>query len=209
MAGRHVAPNSNERRTALLILAVGSAAALASMLGNIWMVRGGVVIAVVMATIALFAAFKQIDRIRAEHSEALRYEVDQRRRLTEKHHADSVAMIERFNTRTENLNSIIIKLRSQLGAAKAELSSMRGNAAWLRSEVAERQARIDELTARIAELESRIEEESKVLALPAVDTDPQVTDIWADDEHPTLVDMKMLQLDDEFFEEEQDQRQRA
>lgn len=210
MAGRHVASSKNERNTALLILAVGSIAALASMLGNIWIVRAGVVVAILMATIALYVSFQEVKRIREEHSAALRREVEIRMEMSEKHHADSVAMIDRFNARAENLNTIIVKLRAQLGAAKSELSSMRGNAAWLRAEVAERQARIEELTARIAELEAQreaAEQEDSIVELPEAAWYPQVEDIWGEEEHPTMINLAQLHLDDEAFAE--DVRKRA
>lgn len=205
MAGRHVASSTNERNTALLILGIGAVAAAASMFGNIWVVRAGVVVAVVMATIALYVSFREVKRIRDEHSAALRRESEIRMALSDKHHADSVAMIDRFNARAENLNAIIVKLRSQLGSAKKELSAMRGNAAWLRAEVAERQARIEELAARIAELESQrdeAEQESSIVELPeASSLYPQVDDIWGEDEHPTIIDLAKLHLDEVLDED--------
>ena len=70
MAGRHVASSRNERTTALLILGIGALAAAASMFGNVWVVRAGVVVAVVMATIALYVSFHEVKRIREEHSAA-------------------------------------------------------------------------------------------------------------------------------------------
>lgn len=200
MAGRHVASSKNERTTALLILGIGAVAAFASMLGNVWVVRAGVLVAVVMATIALYVSFHEVKRIREEHSAALRRESEIRMKLSDKHHADSVAMIDRFNARAENLNQIIVKLRSQLGAAKSELSSMRGNAAWLRAEVAERQARIDELTARIAELEAQRDEEAaedSIVELPERQAlYPQVDDVWGEEEHPTIIDLSKLHIDE-------------
>lgn len=205
MSGRHFASSKNERNTALLILGIGALAAVASMFGNIWVVRAGVVVAIVMAIFSLYVSFLEVKRIREEHSEALRRESEIRMALSDKHHADSVAMIDRFNARAENLNAIIAKLRSQLGAAKKELSSMRGNAAWLRAEVAERQSRIEELTARIAELESQLDEadqEHSIVELPeASSLYPQVGDIWGEDEHPTIIDLAKLHLDEVLGED--------
>lgn len=201
MAGRRVAHNSSERNSALLILGFGSAAALASLFGNIWVVRAGVVVAVVMAAVALSVAFAQIKRIREEHNAALHHEVELRMAQSDQHHADSVAMIERFAARTDNLKAIIAKQRSQLGAAKAELSSMRGNAAWLRAEIAERQTRVDELTARLEALEAEKlaeDTEDSIVEMPETAMYPQVDDIWGDDEHPTLIDLRKLNLDEEF-----------
>ncbi|MCC2594433.1 hypothetical protein LKO27_13570 [Tessaracoccus sp. OS52] len=197
MAGRHSATPSSERRIALTILLVGTVVAVASMLGGIWIVRAGVVLAVAMAFTAATLAWKQLERERELHSEEIREQISARVALSEKHHADSVAMIERFTARTDNLKAVIVTLRRQLGAANAELSSMRGNAVWLRAEVAERQARIDALTAKIAELEA--EHSEKLVLLPrhgaSASLHPSADDIWGEDEHPTMVDLAKLQLD--------------
>lgn len=203
MAGRRVAPNSSERNAALIILTVGSAAALASLFGSIWVVRAGVVVAVAMAVVALVVSFAQIKRLQEEHARELRHEVELRTAAAERHHADSVAMIDRFNQRAASLNSVITQLRSQLAAARSELSTMRGNAAWLRGEVAERQARVEALNARIAELEQQLRgaeereaEESRIIELVPDRPSPSVEDIWGDDEHPTLVDIRMVNIDE-------------
>ncbi|RRD45839.1 hypothetical protein [Tessaracoccus sp. OH4464_COT-324] len=196
MTGRHEAPQKNERRAALLILGIGSAAALSSTLGSLWVVRAGVGVAVIMAILVVWVVFREIDELRKQHAEELRNEVQLRIQAIDKHHAESVALIERFNARAEGLNNIIQKLRSQLAAAKAELSSMRGNAAWLRAEVAERQARVAELETRVAELERKELDAAERLV------DPQVEDIWSADEHPTVIDLSRLQIKEVL--EEQD-----
>lgn len=161
MSGRHVEKNPHERAIAITILAVGSAVVLGSLLGGIWMVRTGAVIGVIMALAAVGVSWLELKRERAEHREELKRQVAFRIEQAEKHHAESVAMIERFNERAQNLKSMIAKLRRQLGAANSELSTMRGNAAWLRGEVSERQARIDALEAKISELEARLVEAEK------------------------------------------------
>ena len=161
MSGRHVEKNPHERAIAITILAVGSAVVLGSLLGGIWMVRAGAVIGVIMALAAVGVSWLELKRERAEHREELKRQVAFRIEQAEKHHAESVAMIERFNERAQNLKSMIAKLRRQLGAANSELSTMRGNAAWLRGEVSERQARIDALEAKISELEARLVEAEK------------------------------------------------
>lgn len=192
MVGRRVAKSSSERNSALLILVLGSAAALASLFGSIWVVRAGVVVAVVMAAVALYVALARVKSLREEHAVQLRREVELRMAAADRHHADSVAMIERFDARVENLNTVIAQLRARLAAALGELSTMRGNAAFLRAEVAERQAQVEALTARIAELEAA--QESKIIELP--DISPSADDIWGTDEHPTMVDLRQLRLDE-------------
>ncbi|MDF1487731.1 hypothetical protein [Tessaracoccus caeni] len=192
MAGSRVSRPLSERSIALTILVVGAVAAAASLFGDIWIVRAGVVAAVVMSVAAFIVAGRQLQRERAEHKEQLHHEVELRTQQAERFHADSLAMIDRFNDRIENLKGVVLKLRRQLAAAQSEMSSMRGNAAWLRGEIAERQARIDALEAQIADLEK--EEASNVVELPAAVL-PTVDDIWGDDEHPTMVDMGKLDLE--------------
>ncbi len=194
MAGRHVAKTSSERRTALAILAGGAVVALASLFGTLWLVRAGVVLAVVMAVVAVWVSWRELDRERREHREEIRQQLAARTALTEKHHRDSVALIDRFEKRIENLKAVIATLRRQLAASQGELSSMRGNAAWLRGEIAERQARIDALSNRLAELEQA--HGDNVVDLPRHATlHPSVADVFGDDEHPTMVDLAKLQLD--------------
>ncbi|MDO5093021.1 MAG: hypothetical protein Q4D79_06305 [Propionibacteriaceae bacterium] len=161
MSGRHVEKNPHERAIAITILAVGSAVVLLSLFGSIWAVRAGAVIGIVMALAAVAVSWLELKRERAEHREEIKRQIAFRIEQAEKHHAESVAMIDRFNERAQNLKSMIAKLRRQLGAANSELSTMRGNAAWLRGEVSERQARIDSLEAKIAELEARLVEAEK------------------------------------------------
>lgn len=192
MAGRHASRNSSERTIALTILAVGTVVSLASLFGGIWVVRAGVIVAVAMAFAAMWVARRQLGIERRSHNEELRHEVGLRAQQANRFHEESVAMIGRFNARSENLQSVIAKLRGQLASAKAELSSMRGNNAWLRAEVAERQARIEALETRIAELET--EDPANIVTLPR-HVSPSIDDIWGEDEHPTMVDLAKLNLD--------------
>ena len=58
----------------------------------------------------------------------------------------------------------------------------------------ERQARIEQLEARIAELES--EEITNIQRLPRNAVRPSIDDIWGEEEHPTMVDLAKLNLDE-------------
>ena len=184
--------NNSERTIALTILGVGTAASLASMLGGVWVVRAGVVVAILMAFAATYVAWRELKLEREKHAVEIKREVSLRSVQAARFHNESVAMIDRYNARAENLQAVIAKLRSQLGAARSELSSMRGNAAWLRAEVAERQSRVEQLERRIAELEA--EDTANIVQLPRTVT-PSIDDIWGEDEHPTMVDLAKMNLD--------------
>lgn len=191
MAGSHVSRPVSERSVALTILVVGLVAAAASVFGDIWVVRAGLLIAIAIAVSAFVVAGRQLQRERQEHADQLRREMELRAQQADRFHTDSLAMIERFNERIDNLKGIVLKLRRQLAAAQSEMSSMRGNAAWLRGEIAERQARIESLEGQVAELEAG--KESNIIELRA-GLQPTVDDVWGDDEHPTMVDMGKLDL---------------
>ncbi|MGO1385506.1 MAG: hypothetical protein ACTHWA_04455 [Arachnia sp.] len=200
MAGRRVAQKSSERNLALTILLVGTLATIASLFGGIWFVRGGALVAVVMAFAAVGIAWRELERERSAHREEVRRQVALRVEQSDRHHGDSMAMLDRFARRVENLKSVIATQRRQLGAANAELSSMRGNSVWLRGEIAERQSRIDALTVRLTSLEA--DETGNIIDLPrrgAAAQDPRVEDLWDDGEHPTMVNLSRIQLD--AFEE--------
>ena len=192
MAGRRASQKSSERTLALTILGVGTAVSIASLVGDVWIVRAGLLVAVVMAFAAVLVAWRELKVERERHALDMKHEIALRSQQAMRFHEESVAMIGRFNARSENLQSVIAKLRSQLGSAKAELSSMRGNAVWLRAEVAERQARIEALEARIAELEA--EDTANIVDLPRR-VSPSIEDIWGQDEHPTMVDLAKLNLE--------------
>lgn len=196
MAGRRVEKKSSERNLALTILVVGTLAAVASLLGGIWFVRAGTVVAVVMAFAAVLLVWRQLERERSLHQEEVRRQVALRVEQADRHHGDSMAMMDRFSDRVENLQATIVMVRRQLGAANSELSSMRGNSVWLRGEIAERQARIDVLTERLVALEEG--QSDNIIALPrhgAAGLDPRAEDLWNDGEHPTMVDLAKVQLD--------------
>ena len=193
MAGRRASQKSSERTLALTILGVGTAVSVASLLGDVWIVRAGLAVAVVMAFAAVGVAWRELKSERERHAVEMKHEVALRSQQATRFHEESVAMIGRFNARAENLQSVIAKLRSQLGAARSELSTMRGNAVWLRAEVAERQSRIEALEIRIAELEA--EDTANIVSLPRHVVSPSIDDIWGENEHPTMVDLAKLNLD--------------
>lgn len=196
MAGRRVAQKSLDRNLALTILLVGTLAAVASLFGGIWFVRAGVVVAIVMGFAAAAVVWRELERERTAHQEEVRRQIALRVDQSEKHHGDSLAMLDRFTGRVNNLKTVVATQRRQLGAANAELSRMRGNSVWLRGEIAERQSRVDSLSAQLAAIEAS--ETSNIIALPrygSVSRDPRVEDLWEDGEHPTMVDIARIQLD--------------
>ncbi len=158
--GRHMAGDAKERRVALAILFSGSGAALASLFGDPWVVRVGVGIAIVMAFAAFYFTTRELRRVREQHRQEIREQLEIRRADLSRHHVESMAMMDRYGARIAASRSTIAELRRQVDAANAELSTLRGNAVLLRSEVAVRQARIKQLEAAIVQLESQLAEQT-------------------------------------------------
>lgn len=192
-----------ERKLAFAVLAVGTIGCLLASFGPIWAVRVAVAVAAAMAYGAVALAWHELSVVRKAHRLQLKAAQDSVVAASDKHRADSIEMIDRFNARTAQLRDVITRLRGELSSARAELSSMRGNSVWLRGEVAERQARIDQLAERIAELESRLAAsegvtESVIHALPRFAASgrrgqlPTAAEIWPDGDFPTVVDLSAI-----------------
>lgn len=164
------------------------------------MAQLGVGVALLFSFVSVGFAWRELENARKAHRGEVKALLNASREVADRQHRESLEMLDRFDERANQLKSTVQRLTSQLGAAHAELASMRGNNVWLRGEVAERQARIDALTSRIAELEAaRAEATGKLLVLPKREVcDPEAQllptaeELWADGNHPTVVDLTML-----------------
>lgn len=178
---------------------VGTIVVGAMAFGPIWFVRAGVVLSLLMAAASVYFAWREVDALTRAHQLELKGIVAANREESRRRHQESLEMIDRFEDRAGLLNGNLQRVTAALGSAHAELATMRGNAVWLRGEVAERQSRIDALNERIADLEAKRDEaEAEVLALPRYGVAsnrellPTAEELWADGNHPTIVDLTVL-----------------
>lgn len=193
------------------VLIIGTVVSVALAFGPLWLVRAGIGVSLAMAFLTAFLAWREIDRIGQAHRVELKAMLKANTDQANRHHRDSLEMIDRFDTRARQLTAAIGRINAQLAAAHAELATMRGNSVWLRAEVAERQSRIDALEAQVAELEAaRTQADGNLLSLPRYGVAagrellPSAEDLWADGNHPTVVDLAML-----AFPEVLDERKQA
>lgn len=200
VTGRYRARQSNERKITWAALVAGTLLATSLAFGPLWMAQLGVGVALLFSFVSVGFAWRELENARKAHRGEVKALLNASREVADRQHRESLEMLDRFDERANQLKSTVQRLTSQLGAAHAELASMRGNNVWLRGEVAERQARIDALTSRIAELEAaRAEATGKLLVLPKREVcDPEAQllptaeELWADGNHPTVVDLTML-----------------
>lgn len=208
-------------------MVVGTVAAVAASFGPLWLVRVGVGVALAMAFGSVAFAWHELDVVRRAHSVELHQVRAAMVAAATKHHADSIEMIERFNGRTNQLSSMIAKLRGELASAQAELSTMRGNSVWLRSEIADRQATIDALTTEMDALTSQVstleaaltakhdgpsddavDESAEIFSMPRYGVSgrrtgvlPTAEELWEDGNFPTLVDLTAVAFPERHVEE--------
>lgn len=213
-------------KTSQVVLACGAVLSLAAAFGPLWFVRAGVVLAVVAGVVALVLAAREIRRRQfvAEQQKAqiVRDQVaasSAERRESARTLQTMSSYNERADQRTAELRSNIEQLRGQLqslmgenGRMASDLSSLRGDNAALKMALGDRddellQLRRD-LAAREAELKTLQDSDAEVLDLPrraAVEADhdnsdwdriPTAEELWADGNHPTVVDLQKLAFPD-------------
>lgn len=199
VSGKRQADRSVERRITLAVLVIGSIASIALAFGPEWMVRIGVGVALVMAFVSVALSWRELERVHVAHRIELKALYNASMEQADRHHQESLAMVERFDARAEQLKETINRVTSELAAARSELSTMRGNSAWLRGEIAERQSRIHTLESRISELETvRDDARDNLIQLPRYgvaseqENLPTAEELWSEGNHPTVVDLRML-----------------
>lgn len=210
-----------------MVLACGAVLSLAAAFGPLWFVRVGVVLAIAAGVVALVLAAREIRRrqfaAEREKAQIVRDQVaasSAERRESARTLQTMSSYNERADRRTTALRSDIEQLRGQLqsllgenGRLASDLSSLRGDNAALKLALGDRDTELlglrRDLAAREAELQLLQDGNAEVLDLPrraAVDADrdasdwdriPTAEELWADGNHPTVVDLQKLAFPEE------------
>lgn len=202
-AGRR-SPVSPHRRATQAALAVGAVLAVAAAFGPVWIVRAGVVVALLSGFLGVRWAWHELRQAR-EH--AGRRQVDDLR-----HHNAQLSMERRRNLEVvealqhydETNSEKLVQLQVTIGELRTEITALNGDKAALVDDVTERDRRIEDLVATLADREAELAELSadsgaEIVAIPrhaahAADWDalPSAEDLWASGNHPTVVDLQKL-----------------
>ena len=193
-----------------MALAVGSAFALASLFGNIWFGRLGIVVLAFAAVVALRAAWQEVADARLEgHGRLLAAETTHQELLFETRQSATIVR-EVLRKRNSVLTDTLTATRTDLAVTRAEviqrnkliaeqirvLSTMRGDLAAARIER-------DELVGDVAALVSRVErleanavasESAEVLNLPRRVRRPSRSETWSTDDLPSVAEMVQLEV---------------
>lgn len=202
-AGRRtsVSPQRRATRTALI---VGTVLAIAASFGPVWIVRAGVVIALLAGCLAvrwawleLRQAREQAGRSRVDDLRSHNVQLSQERRR-------NLEVVEALQHHDEANAEKLVELQVFIGHLRTEISSLNSDKAALLHDVIERDRRIEDLIASLADREAELaelwaESEAEVVAIPrhaapAADWDalPSAEDLWANGNHPTVVDLQKL-----------------
>lgn len=218
---RHGLAPSPQQRHAQVVLVAASVLALGAALGPIWLVRIGVVVAVAGGVAACTLVIRAARRARREHDDQVRdlgrrhleSSREERRRngevvqaLTERN--DELALVnERLDRGRTEAREAVRTLQKRVGSLQSQTATLRGNVVALGKEVKARDAVIGSLRETVADRDAEIAtlrdraDEADVVAMPrrglaeaaqAWDRLPTAEDIWAEGEHPTVVDMQAL-----------------
>lgn len=160
MPARQLSRIPDSRRQSLVILSVGTVAALACTLGPLWLVRVGLGIAILTAMLQVWQSWRQLDRMTTEHAAQLKGLRHEARDAAHAHHLEMMAAIARFTKRQE-------AYRAQIAQAHARIEGLQGELATVSEDAETKQARISALNKQISELQKQLAAaEDEVLNLP-------------------------------------------
>ncbi|MDO5501246.1 MAG: hypothetical protein Q4F67_16370 [Propionibacteriaceae bacterium] len=199
-----------------MILAAGALLAIGAAFGPVWVIRAGILIAIIAGVLATVLVWRQV---RAEQQRRSRDVVEQAHAHgaalhTERNqHLSVLTTMESYNKgaadKVRTLGEQIDQLRGQLATQQQQLAQVRGDNVALTATISKLRT---ELSAREAEVRALTDDDAELLALPrrvATRSDwdalPKAEDIWADGDHPTVVDLQTLALGGE----EQPERRQA
>ncbi len=171
-AASRTADTPRLRRTAQVVLVVGSVTASAAAFGPVWATRVGVAVAVAAAVVACVCAWRELFHAERRHARTLAQTSqrhgaqlrDERRRNAEV--VDTLTERVRVTVGTvEGQRVTLVRLRQEVATLEGERSALRTTVAdrdrtitSLRTSVHKLEARIAALVARIAELEHELHE---------------------------------------------------
>ncbi len=203
----------------MLVAGVVLAAALA--IGDVWVVRGGVALAIATAVAGVVLAWREatIDRRAAarrdlESARAQGLELSRERR-------SNISVVNSLESRNNAIATRVDDLTTEIRTLRAEIAVLRKVKGELVQDIAERDVEMvtlrNELVKAQQELRKLVGDEAEVFAMPrrgslkgvSAESEwaalPTAEELWSDGDHPTVVDMKALA----YPTPEQEQRRHA
>ncbi|WOP17250.1 hypothetical protein [Raineyella sp. LH-20] len=200
------AVSSPARKVTVGVLVAGAVVAAALAIGGLWVVRGGVALAIVTAVTSVVLAWREatldrqeVARRDLENARAQGLELTRERR-------SNMSVVNTLESRNTAIASRVDDLTTEIRTLRAEIASLRKIKGELVEGIAERDVELLALRTELAkaqqELRKLVGDEAEVFAMPrrgAVKESasewaalPTAEELWSDGDHPTVVDMKAL-----------------
>lgn len=193
------------RRISQCVLAAGAVLSVAAALGPIWVVRSGIALAVITAVVACVYAWREVAQTRRAAAEkALASSQAHGAALTEERRHNA-SVVQTLSERVDAGRAEVEQQRVGIAELQSTISTLNGDRAHLKSEIKQHLSTIGTLSDTVRSREAELialrddDEDAEVHAMPRrVLADHEKFDevgdgdIWADDDHPTVVDMKTL-----------------
>jgi hypothetical protein len=151
-------PQSKDSRAVGIVLAVGTVIAVSATLGPVWIVRAGVAVAVLGSFLAVWFAWREVANRRRAHLLEVRTLTRRAAEDAERHHEETMEVIDRFTTRHQALSERLDLTRGELDVAQAQLATLKGSLIATQSESRKRAARIHTLEGVVKQREAELAE---------------------------------------------------
>ena len=210
-------------RASQIVLIAGAVVSAAAAFGPISVVRIGIGLAITIAVVALLLAFRHIRSMRRENAaRLLKMTKDHGAALTSER-TRNAEVVDVLTQRVQAVGEQSAKQRVRIGELNAKVTELTGDNAGLRSQLKSRDITIAGLRETVRSRNTEIQLLRADLDLEAIDApasevhalprhidraEPAATDekaaqqasakaadgdLWADDEHPTVVDMRAIE----------------
>ena len=162
-------PTSRLRRATQLVLGLGTVFALGSAFGPLWLVRAGLVVAVLAGVLACSLAWRELFSARRQHARELLRTSQEHGATLHEERTRNAAVVQTLTERVQSAGMVIAGQRVTIATLRGEISSLAGEKTQLLGKLRARDGEIrtlrETVSAREAEL-VRQAEEAEVHHLP-------------------------------------------
>jgi len=200
--------------TSKVVLVLGIVVAVAAAFGPVWLIRAGIAAMIVAAVVACVCAWRELSLARQEHSAAMLAAAKNHGKALTEERRHNATVVDTLTDRAKAAAAEAERLRVDRVQLQRVIASLHGDKAGLKAELALRETTIAKLREAIHAIEAETEntEDAEVLGLPRRVLNeheslwsqlPEADELWADGDHPTVVDLKAVAAMIELVEAEE------